>query len=75
MENESFSVPHLHKIILKIYIQKMDTKINFKKMVGLTFGNFDFFEKCGSHISKDNICPGCSHIFLIFFEVSWSLQR
>ena len=32
MENESFSVPHLHKIILKIYIQKIDTKIIYKKI-------------------------------------------
>ena len=48
MENESFSVPHLHKIILKIYIQKSRyrkyiQKINSKQNEGLPF---ESFRKC-----------------------------
>ena len=40
-EKISFPIPHLRKIILKIYTQKLDTQNNFQKMVGLPFENFE----------------------------------
>ena len=42
MENVASPVPHLRKIIFKIYIHKTYTKnVNFKKNVGLPFEVFE----------------------------------
>ena len=68
MENVAFFNPHLHKIILKIYTQKIYTTIFSKKMVVYLS---KIVENYDSQIWKNDICPRCPHILSNIFEVFW----
>ena len=67
MENESSSIPHLHKIIFQIYTHKINTKNKFQKKWWAYLSEFRKHRFFGSQISKDNIFPGCSQILSNIF--------
>ena len=75
MENVSFSIPHLRKIYLQNIYQKYIQKINSKQNVGLPFEISKFSKILIVIFPKIIFFQDVPIYFLIFFEVSWSLQR
>ena len=58
-----------------IYSKNIYKKSNFKKNVGLPFENFENFEILILIFTKIIFFQDVPIYFLIFFEVSWPLQR
>ena len=82
MEMLSFSDPHLHKIILKIYTQSLFVKYMFQKniftnthvsknMVDVPFEHFGNMRNSRFSEMKNNIFNDDSMMFLVFFEIRW----